>query len=521
MNRRDDFEVEEMTPYGPIYRKKVDGVIEDTRKMLPIEGTYIGNGSAYEFKSPEPTELSESQRWDLRAALAEFGVKLKDSLKTEPRERVSRVRSRHRQLARKGEIDPDRRRFMKVGLAAVAAGTTGAMGMNALRTESGEQEENIGGEKEEIESDNSLQFYEGMEHSNSFEKELVGYKALLELQKDQVLFVDEDNVPIGKPVRFQDFVGPKYDKNTGELLAEKYLFSLGPLNEIGIPANGIPPEWIAYAGAQVQSQSDGRKIHRCLHVTGDFAAAYKNQEEPELQAAIARNEITDYKGIIEYFAKKKVRGAEESNRLQFVRNEMQFDGPLPAVVESELRRLMPGLCSQESKFNNGLSSPAEAKGIFQFIPATWESYKKKVEEEKRIDPKECEKDIKSFQLQTTIAGMFFSDLYKQVRANIGAEGMRFLERFFGDEEALQKDLIVPLMINSYNAGAARVAEAVRLYVENTPVNDMPKGKDLFIAIADFARAAKIANRGRYLTAYGDDAREYVPRVYAQAEVLRA
>jgi hypothetical protein len=126
-------------------------------------------------------------------------------------------------------------------------------------------------------------------------------------------------------------------------------------------------------------------------------------------------------------------------------------------------------------------------------------------------------DLNSLQRQVEIAGRFFSDLYREVQINIGQEEIHFLEKKFNDRDTLERQLIVPLMVNSYNAGSSRVAEAVKEYIRNTDVEQMPEGEDLFLAIADYAMKNKQGRLGRY----GKDAREYVPRIYAQAEMLRS
>lgn len=447
----------------------------------------------FDFKVPGSLEQSGSITYRQDNSRSRHG---EDTIQKRPLGTSVRERIQVRQENSGAGVDHGRRGFLFGAASLAAAAVAGRM----IESEAADPESGI------TTATSGTEGKESFEQLSTFERELVGYKALLELGKKEVLFVDEDNVPVGDPIPMLDIIGPKYHKD-GRLLEEQYCFSPGTFNGVGLLEGGIAGEWIAQVRARRQSEYPDRQIKRCLHTTGDFAASYRNEEEPDLRKAIAEGDIQEYKGLIKYFADKPVVGAPEYTRLEYVQREMQFASSLPPVVAEELRRIIPGLCSQESKFNNGLTSNAGAQGIFQFMPENWAHYGGKPEE------------ISSLIKQVEIAGVFFSDLYDQVRVNIGAGGMRFLERFIGDEESLQKDVIVPLMINSYNAGAARVAEAVRLYIESTPVNDMPKGKDLFVAIADFARAAKVANRGRYLTAYGDDAREYVLRVYAQAEVL--
>ncbi|MCA9357946.1 lytic transglycosylase domain-containing protein [Candidatus Kaiserbacteria bacterium] len=337
----------------------------------------------------------------------------------------------------------------------------------------------------------------------SFEGELAGYRTWFGLKKNEVVFVDKNNVPVGRPVQLREVVAPKFHKD-GRVAMREYKYSPGPLNEIGIPGEGISGEWLDLIRDGLAYNFPDRQAVRPLHAVIDFNKALHEDDEPGLVDALKAGQITDYKGLVEYFADKPVVGAEHLSRVEYVEQMIQFEDSVPAIVQAELRRILPGLCAQESKFNNGLTSVAGARGIFQFMPDTWAHYGGTPEE------------VHSLRRQVEIAGHFFSDLYREVLVNVGTEAIRFLEMKFGSRELLERQLIVPLMVNSYNAGSSRVADAVKEYIRSTEVEDMPDGQDLFLAIADFAVASK---RGR-LGGYGKHAREYVPRIYAQAEVLR-
>ena len=410
------------------------------------------------------------------------------------------------------KINTSRRNFLGVGLAtagAVVASSVG-IGFGKLR----EDIKSIGA-TEDIEAtmpmkiipkESSREKVEVVERTyNSFEKELMGYKAFFELKKDEVLFVDENNVPVGGPIKMRDFVDTKYHKD-GRVVADKYRFSPGKWSDSGVLEAGIAGEWIQYVRELRQAEYPNRPIARCLHATGDFAAAANNTTEPGLAAAIAGGKIKGYKDLVGFYANKPVVGAEELTRVEYVQQEMQFAPAVPAVVQTELRQIIPGLCAQESKFNNGLTSPAGARGIFRFMPETWAHYGGLREE------------ITSLKRQVEIAGAFFSDLYQQLQSQIDKVELSTLRAHFSDEESFERDLLVPLMVNSYNAGAARIGEGVKRYLATTNGRHLPKGKDLFLAIVDFSKQSK---HGRYLAAYGPDARAYVPKIYAQAAVLQA
>lgn len=119
--------------------------------------------------------------------------------------------------------------------------------------------------------------------------------------------------------------------------------------------------------------------------------------------------------------------------------------------------------------------------------------------------------------QVEQAGEFISDLYTQLQASISTSSWEVVRSRFFTEEDFERDFIVPLMINAYNAGAARVAEAVELYVSSVYSEDMSTGKDLFLEVADVAQESKQG----LLSRYGTEARAYVRGVYASAAVLRA
>lgn len=221
-------------------------------------------------------------------------------------------------------------------------------------------------------------------------------------------------------------------------------------------------------------------------------------------------EQRDYEKIIA-FGSKPVVGAPDFSRLEYVKEQIQFtpyDEELgtgvPVVVAEELRRLIAGLCAQESKFDASSISKVGAKGIFQFMPVTWESYGGKAGEER------------SLRQQVEVAGKFISDLHRQLLVKISQPTRKKLQAHFGSETNFQLELLVPLIFNAYHAGAGRVAEAVEQFVLETDRTKWPAGKDLFLAVAAFAEAA---DTGKYLDAYRQDTAEYVPRVYAQHEVL--
>lgn len=406
---------------------------------------------------------------------------------------------RVRQLPGNDEPErPSRRRFILGGAATVAAaGLPNTLADGTLPEAANDPEY----EPPDPESNESF------EADESFEHELEGYEALARLRRDEVLFVDADNRPVGAPQPFEDFVDEK------EGFEGEYLYTPGVLNEAGFPEEGIAREWLDYVQARVQQAHPEREIADRYHVVGSFRSAYLEDDEPVLVAGIANGDIETYTDIVRYFSQKPVVGAETYTREAYVSEAMRFmdydartgeetPSKMSETVQAELRRIMPGLCAQESKFNNDVESSAGAKGIFQFMPATWAEYGGEPE------------GILSLRTQVEIAGRHFASIYRRVLHYLGEDTVSLLRERFASEEEFERDLLVPLIVNSYNAGSARVAEAARLYVESTP--EWSNGKGIFLDIAEFAEASEA---GEYLDAYGEHAREYVTRIYAQANVL--
>lgn len=209
-------------------------------------------------------------------------------------------------------------------------------------------------------------------------------------------------------------------------------------------------------------------------------------------------------------ASEKVDGHKDSKET-FIKNNIEFEEwdsktqtGVPPIVQQELKKIILGLCAQESKFDNDAISNKGAKGIMQIVPDTWIKYGGKPG------------GVRPLSEQVEIAGKLFSDIYKEINHHIGDESLRRLRSRYSNEASFERDLIVPLMINSYNTGSSRMAEAVKLYLANTPSKKIPTGKDLYVAIADYAKSSK---KGVYLAGYGEQSREYVPKIYAQAEIF--
>jgi hypothetical protein len=334
--------------------------------------------------------------------------------------------------------------------------------------------------------------------TSEFLNELAGYSQLLSLRGDEVLFVDENNVPIAPPVKIQ----PMYGEDPGVV------------NKHGLPIEGIRGQWLdaarealkfAYPDIAYDPEHD---IPKQYNVVAQFRAALDQIDEPELVAGIEAGTIETYRDIVAYFADKPVRGAEHMTRMKYVENEIRFKSNVPTVVQEQLRRIMPALCIQESGFNNDLQNRVSgARGIFQFMEDTWvNGYGRDM------------RDINSLRAQVEVAGDFFSDLYDDVQFWIGDEALAQLRQMCsGDEDRLVSEIITPLMINAYNAGSRRIGDAVKYYLAaRTAEAPLPTGP--FAVFHDITVYAEKSDEGS-LDRYGEHAREYVPRIYGHLQAL--
>lgn len=308
---------------------------------------------------------------------------------------------------------------------------------------------------------------------------------------------------------FGEFVDIKI-KNGEE---KPYKYTLGKLNAAGIPEKGIVTEWMDYVQVMQQKKYPDRKIAGRYSSVNDFNRAYKLSDEPNLEKDIERGDICRLVDIFQYYGDKTVAGEGKSCRDYILENVNLEGGVLPDVIANEVKRIVLGLCAQESWFNNDVSSRKNAKGIFQFMPDTAQSF-----------ANDLDQFYSSIPQQVAAFNQFIPTLFKEVKYHIEEDAFSGLKDRFEGEDSFYLDLLTPLIISSYNAGSARVGEAARLYYMDEQArlargeivdDQLPRGKELFLAIVDFAKASKDAS----LVKYGDESREYVLQVYAKAEAL--
>jgi hypothetical protein len=136
------------------------------------------------------------------------------------------------------------------------------------------------------------------------------------------------------------------------------------------------------------------------------------------------------------------------------------------------------------------------------------------------------------QRQIEQAEKFFSVTYQRLQNELG-EYWEEIRQNFDDDESFYREFVVPLMINSYNAGAARVGKLFKAYADDYTKEDVvenwPKGYDLFITFRDFAKVwsarytaidkKKRTTEEKILAEYVDEAGDYVPNIYGIKDAM--
>jgi len=299
----------------------------------------------------------------------------------------------------------------------------------------------------------------------------------------------------------------------------------GGLHKLGEHIEDIKGRSINFDEA-LEEYKDFAKRHDTVR---SLKKQYKETVEPELVEKIESGEVRSTLEVVEFFGSKDVVGAEEQTRIEYIQNEIQFKdisiegrGEEWMIAQSELKSILPGLCAQESRFDNNALSSDKAAGIFQFMPETWEEVQK---EYKKINGEDSEPlSMMSLKDQTVAASLHFSNIYKRLVHYSGGE-LDSIKKMFFKNGGFEKYFLVPLMINSYNAGSKRLSDAVILLAsEFQTTEDAEKvfgrdsqylGFDVFFHLAQIADDSDTGTLGRYSEA----ASEYVPRIYAFADLL--
>lgn len=363
-----------------------------------------------------------------------------------------------------------------------------------------------------LEPESAIEKVEPKLASENFDRWKVGYQAWWVMPYNSVVFVDEKNEPVAEPVAFQNFTVKRERIKNRETVLEDYLLTPGKVDEDGFLTGNLAGEWLRYVKEDLAEkiETDPAEL-KLVHVTEEFEKARQDKNESELINGINSGQISRLVDIVNYYGGKAVKGAESYTRIEYIKDHLVFteSGISPAMA-SELKDLVPALCAKESMFKDGLVSSAGARGIAQIKPDVWS--KLGMGEYGESQP---------FTKQVEAIGLQFGQIYRELYSF--QESKRMLNEvrsLFVDQESFEKDFLVPLMINSYNAGAKRMEKVMIAFFNNYPLEQVRdlfapiQGKDLFFAMIQFAHKTGVEK-------FGNDASQYVGYIYALRDVFEA
>ncbi len=272
----------------------------------------------------------------------------------------------------------------------------------------------------------------------------------------------------------------------------------------------------------------------------EAAREYANLEHPdlpeiagsrynwvELQNALTNGEesmsIEDINSIIDivyHFADKDVIKGGGLSRIEYLQQNLNFNDSIPETIRDRLVFFTPGIAAVESRFNDDVTSPVNASGIFQFMPETVAGLGY---EEFVIYKNDRPYELKPipFTIQVDMVEKHFENILNELHKHIDVSTTEKIRWLFGSEEDFQKMFWTPIMINSYQTGSARMADAVNQFVasdrlwELYNIYDGNAGYDIFHEVTQFAEQSDDG----LLARYGTSSSAYFEQVAAYARLI--
>ncbi len=309
------------------------------------------------------------------------------------------------------------------------------------------------------------------------------------LRRDEVLFVDKFGRQITEvwPLTESEGLTPedmtwRYEGHDGE---------------------GITGTWIkeqkAYIGEQLHISA---KDIGMLHVYQDLEKTSQEHMESVIES-VYQNAITPNE-----------QGESVISTLQ---RECKFQN-IPPHIAAMLEPAMIGIAAEESRFTQNKVSKAGATGVLQVMPKVAAKYAENNGLENF--------DIADVSNQILVAVDHVETCYRLLTKNLKEELAYFTEEYFaGNTASMEKYLLVPLIINSYNVGQDRMMDVVEWFAEE---------------YFDPQKASKIFDTGALLTGYdlyqamvyaadeqnavkkfGDDSSNYVEKVMGWQRAFEA
>jgi hypothetical protein len=186
-----------------------------------------------------------------------------------------------------------------------------------------------------------------------------------------------------------------------------------------------------------------------------------------------------------------------------LRNEPDLKRGRPAVpkaVEDEIRQIILAQAIQESRLDSTAVSSSGARGYFQFKPATAQDY---------INSEAVPEDIAS---QVFMTNEHISNNYHYILHFAGEETINKLKQDFNSEDEYNK-LLSLLLTLSHNYGGPGTGRLVKSFYESGHTIDPNSGAETFMSIINYAH--------ENIDGFGQEQLEYVPRIYAWADITNS
>ena len=352
------------------------------------------------------------------------------------------------------------------------------------------------------------------EYSPRFADEMTGYKELYTTLKfDEIMFVDDQGRPLGKPIKIADFKGVSPGSR------DKHGIIQGDLNQVWLDA--VRKHICDTEGVPYDEARDRPRQFNLLYIAREMASTLADEG---IQAE-------NYVGIAKAMGAREVVGGEGLSRLEYLRiNGMKGADEVPTQVREEISFVLPGLAAQESKYVNDVVSITGARGIMQFMPDSF----KHVQKELKKDGDTAVDNILEFTDQVTAASKLLEMKYQYIKDHASKELTKIQQEFFGgDVVAFERYFLAPVIINSYNSGEGRLAKCIKLFVETYPnlmalkkaIGEYPDGFGydaylLMTKICSVVVGRTKENKPIYkVSGYGRDSSQYVVRAYTLAQIL--
>ncbi len=228
---------------------------------------------------------------------------------------------------------------------------------------------------------------------------------------------------------------------------------------------------------------------------------------PELQELVRSTPDIAIVDVVHHRFSQMVAPDDPRTRIQYITEALRFtDGVLPEFVQGQVRSLLLAVAAQESGGSDAAVSNVNARGIWQFMPNTWER-----QHGGNLD------EISEFPAQVAMVTKHFEQIHRELHEGISSETYEQLRTLYSSDEAFYQQLWVKLLINAFNAGGPRIAFGVEQFMQQTTAEERVEMEDVFANLAEFMAESSDG----LLDGYRGYALGYVPAVYGWQRALTA